>query len=124
VLDNTGRPVGILTDRDLCRAVALGNRFTATMRVREFMTPKPATCSPSTALADALDAMAAARIRRLPVVDGQGRLVGIVSLSDVVSGIEDAHTMTGSPLLRHLVAAARQSASFRSWRPSSGQAPN
>lgn len=123
VLDNGGRPTGILTDRDICRSVALANRFTAAIRVREVMTPTPATCTPGLDVADALELMAIRRIRRLPVVDTQGRLIGIVSLSDIVAAIKDPQVL-GSPLLRQLVAATRQSAAFRPWRTNSTQAPN
>lgn len=123
VLDNAGRPAGILTDRDVCRAVAVGNRFAAAIRVREVMTSNPATCSPGMPLADALELMAVRRIRRLPVVDAQGRLVGIVSLSDIVAAIQDTQVLN-SPLLRQLVAATRQSAAARPWRVISSEAPN
>lgn len=123
VLDNAGRPAGILTDRDICRAVAIKNRFAAAMRVREVMTFHPSTCTPATPLEDALELMASKKVRRLPVVDGQGRLVGIVSLSDAVAAIQDARIL-GSPLLRQLVAATRQSAAARPWRATSSEAPN
>jgi CBS domain-containing protein len=121
VLDNAGRPAGILTDRDICRAVALGSRFASAIRVREFMTFHPSTCTPAMPIEDALELMASKKIRRLPVVDGQGRLVGIVSLSDVVATIQNAEILN-SPLLRQLVAATRQSAAFR--RSASSEAPN
>ena len=123
VLDNSGRPIGILTDRDVCRAVAVGSRFAGAMKVREAMTPNPTTCAPGTPLAEALEIMAERKIRRLPVVDVQGRLVGIVSLADIVAGVHDSQWIA-SPLLRQLVAATRQSAVFRPWRTRFDQAPN
>jgi CBS domain-containing protein len=107
VLDAGGRPVGILTDRDVCMAVAQKNRFPAAIRVSEVMTLEPFTCSPGTGLGDVLVLMAACQIRRLPVVDGDGRLVGIVSLSDIVSAVEDRAAPDAS-LRRQLAAAFRR----------------
>lgn len=122
VLDNAGRPAGILTGRDVCRAVAVGNRFAPAIKVREVMSFHPSTCAPGTPLEEALEIMAAKKVRRLPVVDGQGQLVGIVSLSDCVAAVQDARIFS-SPLLRKLVAATRQSAVVRPWRAGS-EAPN
>ena len=123
VLDDGGRPIGILTDRDVCRAIAAGNRFAAAVRVHEAMTPNPTNCQPAMPIAQALEIMAERKIRRLPVVDAQGRLVGIVSLADIVSGVHDSQWIA-SPLLRQLVAATRQSAASRSVRSISDQVPN
>jgi CBS domain-containing protein len=123
VLDNAGRPVGILTDRDICLAVAHKNRFPAAIPVREVMTLNPFTCGPGTDLAYALNVMADGHIRRLPVVDGNGRLVGILSLSDVLASIQEART-ADTPLLRKLVAASRPTGRHRSWRQGSSASPN
>jgi CBS domain-containing protein len=107
VLDNAGRPVGILTDRDVCLAVAQRNRFPAAIRVREIMTHDPFTCAPATDLSYALKVMTACHIRRLPVVDPKGRLVGIVTASDIVSAIGDSPE-SGLPLLSGLAAVSRR----------------
>jgi CBS domain-containing protein len=85
VLDEQGRPIGILTDRDVCMAVARKNRFPAAISVHEVMTPHPLTCSPDTGLTEVVDLMTEHHVRRLPVVDAEGRLVGIVSLNDVAA---------------------------------------
>jgi CBS domain-containing protein len=85
VLDEQGRPIGILTDRDICMAVARKNRFPAAISVHEVMTPRPLICFPQTGVAEVVDLMAEHHVRRLPVVDLEGRLVGIVSLSDVAA---------------------------------------
>ena len=123
VLDNAGRPVGILTDRDVCMAVARKNRFPAAIRVREVMTVNPFTCGPGTDLGYALNVMADGHIRRLPVVDVDGRMVGIVSLSDVLTTVQEARTVD-PPLLRKLVAASRPMGRHRSLRQGSTVAPN
>jgi CBS domain-containing protein len=123
VLDNAGRPVGILTDRDICLAVARKNRFPAAIPVREVMTREPFTCGPGTDLVYALNVMADRRVRRLPVVDGNGRLVGILSLSDVLSSMQEARA-GDAPLLRKLVVASRMGTRPRSWRQRSTASPS
>ncbi|HRO25732.1 MAG TPA: CBS domain-containing protein, partial [Promineifilum sp.] len=54
------------------------------MLVRELMTPKPIVVSPDTTVPDALHLMRDRKVRRLPVVDSHGRLVGIVSDKDLL----------------------------------------
>jgi CBS domain-containing protein len=123
VLDNAGRPVGILTDRDICMTVALDNQFPAAIRVRQVMTFNPLTCRPGADVGEVLDLMATHRIRRLPVVDENGRLVGIVSLADVVSAVKEAGTLD-SALLGRLVAASRRAAAPRPWIEGTASASN
>lgn len=82
VVDADGRIQGIVSDRDLCRA--LGRRSPLDAPVERFMTPDPVTIAPERRLSEAADAMIAHRISGLPVVAGDGALVGIVSSSDLV----------------------------------------
>ena len=86
VLDSEGRPAGMITDRDICMALARKNRFPGDNRVREVMSPHPFVCKPSDEMETALATMAKRQVRRLPVVDTQGRLVGIVSVNDTAAG--------------------------------------
>lgn len=82
--------VGIITDRDITiRAVALGADPNKA-QVGEFMTPTPITVDPDTNVEDAADIMADAQIRRLPVVDDSGNLVGIISLGDLAVDVGEA----------------------------------
>ena len=85
VLDEEGAPVGIITDRDICMALARKNRFPGNVAVREVMTAHPFVCQPEDEVGEALATMAARQVRRLPVVNGEGRLVGIVSISDIAA---------------------------------------
>jgi CBS domain-containing protein len=87
------------------------------------MTLNPFTCGPGTDLGYALNVMADGHIRRLPVVDGNGRLVGILSLSDILTSIPEARPADSS-ILRKLVAASRLPARHRSWRQGSSAPPN
>jgi CBS domain-containing protein len=80
VLDH-GRLVGILTERDLMRAVA-GRVHASEARVREWMTADPVTVDGTTSAAEAARIMLEHGFRHLPVVE-EGRTLGIVSLRDV-----------------------------------------
>jgi CBS domain-containing protein len=78
-----GVPVGMITDRDITvRAVAA--RKGHDTPVREVMTTEVLCCSEDQELEHVTARMAEARVRRVPVVDRAGQLVGILSLSDVV----------------------------------------
>ncbi|MGH9602641.1 MAG: CBS domain-containing protein [Terriglobales bacterium] len=78
------RLLGALTDRDLClRVLAKGldpNRAT----IENFMTRRLIHCFPEDTVEKALELMAQGRVRRIPVVDKNERLVGVVSMDDVV----------------------------------------
>lgn len=88
VLDSEGHPVGMITDRDICMAAARKDRFAGTITVLETMSPNPFTIKPDDALSKALDTMSARQVRRLPVVDATGHLVGIVSINDAAASAE------------------------------------
>lgn len=83
VLDHTGAIVGIITERDLMRAVADG-RHPATTHVSQYMTHSPITVEASAAAAAAARAMVTHHIRHLPVTEG-GRLAGFVSARDLLA---------------------------------------
>ena len=76
-----GRLAGIITERDLLRAVALGADL-ATATVDEAMTTEVFTVSPDMPLRDAAREMAVRWIRHLPVVDGE-QVLGVISMRDV-----------------------------------------
>ena len=75
--------IGMVTDRDLAlRAVALGKDPQKT-KVRDVMTERVLYCLEDEEVEDVADNMAEMRIRRLPIVDDNKRLVGVVSLGDI-----------------------------------------
>jgi CBS domain-containing protein len=76
-----GRLIGILTERDLTRAVA-GRTHSSEARVREWMTPDPVTLAPSASPKEAAEIMLDRGFRHIPVVEGE-RAIGIVSIRDV-----------------------------------------
>jgi len=77
VLDS-GRLIGILTERDLLRAVA-GRVHTSEARVREWMTVDPMTATEATSADEAMRTMLEQGFRHLPVIE-EGRTIGVVSL--------------------------------------------
>ncbi|HEX2173598.1 MAG TPA: CBS domain-containing protein [Dehalococcoidia bacterium] len=80
---DAGRLVGVITDRDIVlRAVALG-RDTAGIKVREVMTTDPSYCYEDDEAPVAAKTMEDRKIRRLPILSRNDRLVGIVSLRDL-----------------------------------------
>jgi CBS domain-containing protein len=91
------RPVGIVTDRDLAVRVLAGGLDPQT-RVSEVMTPSPTTIQEDATIVIALGYMRAGGFRRLPVVRGDGSLVGIVALDDVLGQMADELAEIG-PLL-------------------------
>ena len=84
-----GRIVGIITDRDLCMAAAMKPRPSTEIRVAEAMSSGDvAVVQEDGFLEDALALMADRRVRRLPVLNAVGDLVGILSLNDAVRAAE------------------------------------
>jgi CBS domain-containing protein len=83
VLDQEGCVVAMLTDRDLCMAAMTQGRALAEVRVSSAMSRNVWTCRPDDDLPEAEAMMRARKVRRLPVVDAEGKLLGILSLSDL-----------------------------------------
>jgi CBS domain-containing protein len=83
------RLVGIVTDRDIAiRIVAEGKD--ANTRVSEIMSAnRLATCSPNDNVDDVMNAMAKEQVRRIPIVDDRGSLLGIVAQADIVRKADD-----------------------------------
>jgi CBS domain-containing protein len=77
------RLIGIITDRDLALRVVAEQREYYNARVEDVMSRKPAVCRPQDDHDEALDLMSKEQIRRVPVVDDDGRLVGIIAQADV-----------------------------------------
>ena len=74
---------GILTDRDILYRLVVQGRDPKAIRVREIMSSPVVTCRPEDTLQAAMDLMAAHHIRRLPVCDAAGGVVGWITLSDL-----------------------------------------
>jgi CBS domain-containing protein len=81
--DDGATAAGILSERDIVRALAETGAAALEQPVRAVMTVEVHTCPPTATIEDLMEAMTARRIRHIPVV-ADGRLVGVVSIGDVV----------------------------------------
>jgi CBS domain-containing protein len=89
IVDAQRRPVGILTDRDITVRVVGAHRDPSACRVVEVMSPDPRTIAETATIEGALGLMRGEGVRRLPVVDPEGQLAGIVTLDDVLAHLLD-----------------------------------
>jgi CBS domain-containing protein len=94
--------IGIFSERDYTRKVALEGKTSQTTRVREVFTPRVATVSPQATVDEAMRLMTEKRIRHLPVLEDE-RLVGLVSIGDMVNWIISAQTAAIDQLESYLV---------------------
>lgn len=83
-------PVGVITDRDIVVKVAAMNLNAAAMTVGDVMAPDGATAPASLGLIEAVALMRLRGLRRLPVVDGENGLVGIVTIDDLLRVLAQA----------------------------------
>ncbi|HEX5077415.1 MAG TPA: CBS domain-containing protein [Gemmatimonadaceae bacterium] len=87
--ESSRRLVGVLTDRDIAvRAVAEG-RDGASTSVGHIMTSNVRTSSATDSVADVMDLMGREQVRRVPIIDERGVLVGIISQADIVLEAKD-----------------------------------
>jgi CBS domain-containing protein len=92
VVDAQGKPVGVVTDRDICcRAVAKG-MDPAQTAIREVMTSPAITVGPEDSLEECCQKMDDNQIRRIPVVDGSGAVCGIVAQADIARTAGESET--------------------------------
>jgi CBS domain-containing protein len=86
VVTEGGRLVGIFSERDYARKIVLRGKRSRETPVREVMTPDPVTVRPDDSAEHCMELMTHRRVRHLPVLE-EGRLVGLVSIGDVVRHI-------------------------------------
>jgi CBS domain-containing protein len=87
ICDN-GKPIGMVTDRDIAIRALANGKDAAKLTAKDVMTSKVIYCRDSAEAEDAVRIMEAKQIRRLPVLDDTGELVGMLSLGDI------SHAMT------------------------------
>jgi CBS domain-containing protein len=85
VLDGNRRLVGMVTDRDLVVRAAAENKTFAATRVGEIMTDDVEAVTPDEELTDVIELMGKKQVRRVPVVDKDDRLLGIISMGDIAN---------------------------------------
>jgi CBS domain-containing protein len=82
VVDTEGKVVGMITDRDVCMAAFTRGRPLHEIPVSVAMSKEVLSCPPDATLIEAEEIMRSGQVRRLPVIDSDTCLVGIVSLND------------------------------------------
>ena len=85
--EQTRKLVGIVTDRDLALKIVAEGRDAKSTKVEAVMTRQVVTCRAGDDLQKALDAMAKHQLRRIPIVDDDDRIVGIIAQADVVTRV-------------------------------------
>jgi signal-transduction protein with cAMP-binding, CBS, and nucleotidyltransferase domain len=93
VIDASARMVGIVSERDYTRKVALQGRSSKDTKVRDIMTPNVFVVTPETGTRDCMALMREKRIRHLPVVE-QGQVLGMLSIRDLMDDLIADHEMT------------------------------
>ncbi|MGZ3903508.1 MAG: CBS domain-containing protein [Bacteroidia bacterium] len=96
VVDKDNRIIGIITDRDICLAIGKTNKHISDLKVFEAMTHQAHTCTLEDAPREAFEIMRINKVGRLPVVDNENHLCGIVSLKTVL------RQLPNNPLIKTL----------------------
>lgn len=89
VVADAGRPLGVVTDRDIALRVVADGRDPARTELREIMSGEPIFLSEGRSLAELIAIMRDLAVRRVPVVDADGQLEGLLSLDDLVILLSD-----------------------------------
>ena len=84
VVDREGRPKGVLTDRDITVQVVATGKDPAAVRVGSLLRRRPVVIREEAGILDATKKLSQGGVRRLPVVNAAGKVVGILSLDDLI----------------------------------------
>jgi len=86
--EQTKKLIGIVTDRDLALEIVAKGLDAKSTKVETVMTRKVVTCRADDDLQKALDAMAENQLRRIPVVDADNKIMGIIAQADVATRVD------------------------------------
>lgn len=106
-LQGARRPTGLVTDRDIVVEVVARRLDPATLRVGEIVTRPIQVIDEGKSVGDALDVMRAQGVRRLPVVNNDGTLVGIATLDDLLELVTEELTEIVATIAREQAHEAR-----------------
>jgi CBS domain-containing protein len=99
VVTQKGKPVGMLTERDILVAIASDEIDIKKTKIGSIMTHYLITIGPKRQLSKAIELMADNKIKKLPVVNDEGKLIGIITASDIMSVEPSA-----AKRIRHLIS--------------------
>jgi len=97
VLSDQARVIGMITDRDICMAVFFQGVPMSEIRVSGVMSGQVFVCSADDNLASAEKTMSDKKVRRLPVINNEGRMVGLISFSDIAERADQEHAERATP---------------------------
>jgi CBS domain-containing protein len=98
-----GKLVGVFSERDYTRKIALAGRSSKDTRVSEIMTANVITVSPQTRTRECMSLMRNKKIRHLPVVEGD-KVLGMISIRDIMNDIIADHEQTISHLQNYIAS--------------------
>jgi CBS domain-containing protein len=104
VVDRDGRLVGIFAERDVLRIIHNRGEGFGRLQISEVMTPDPVTCDILDNVNDVMGQMSERRIAKVPVLSG-GKLVGIISVGDVIKVMYNQCTTENQHLLSYIHGA-------------------
>lgn len=96
-----GKLVGIFTERDYARKLILKGKSSKDTPIKDLMTPNPFTVSPQSSIEDCMKLMSGKHIRHLPVEEN-GKLIGMISIGDVVKYIIEDQKSTIAHLEQYI----------------------
>lgn len=123
VLDHRDRVVGMVTDRDMALSLAASDHPATRMYAGDILSRPAHTILRTATLREALQAMHLHRVRRMPVVDADGVLCGLLSLTDLILAAEDPRlagpdALTYPELMELMKALAADTGTLVSLEPS------
>ena len=95
------RLVGVLSERDYTRKIALAGKSSRETKVKDIMTANVLVVSPQTRTRDCMALMSQNKIRHLPIVDA-GEVLGMISIRDIMDDIIADHELTISQLQNYI----------------------
>ncbi len=104
IQDSGGALAGIFSERDLVRAVAEDGPLALNRNIANYMSRQVTTCVESDTVEELMEAMTKGRFRHVPVLDERHRLVGMISIGDVVK-TRIAETVNEANSLRDYISA-------------------
>lgn len=102
VVDSWSRVIGMITDRDICMAAYTKGRKLEEIRVQDVMSKNVTSCKASDSLEQVEELMRRQKVRRIPVLDADKRLVGLVSLNDIARSARSEPAASRDASLAHV----------------------
>jgi CBS domain-containing protein len=83
-IEDANKPVGIITERDIVRQIGLSELFVVQAPIRQIMSTPLVTIGSNNPIRDAIEIMQLKKIRRLVVIDDREKMIGIITIKDVL----------------------------------------